>query len=90
MIAPVWIDPLRAPRHRLIRMLVLVSPLVLFAVSIGLLLWNALLWGDFMDEVRLSAWAYYAAYLISVVLFLEGGRRVVVELQRHLEHEQQA
>jgi hypothetical protein len=76
MIAPVWIDPFRSRAERAAHAVVLASPVLLYAVSIVLLMTNRLLWGPFMEEVRLGPWTYYAAYLVSALLFAEGGRRM--------------
>lgn len=76
LVAPLWIDPVKGFGQSVLRTLILFLPAFVFLASMILLLKNRLLWGEFMAEVRLSAWVYYAAYLLSVGLFVEGARRV--------------
>jgi len=76
MIAPVWVDPLRPFTERLRHCALLALPALLFVASIGLLIVNGLLWGDFMDEVRLARWSYYAAYAVGALLFAASARRL--------------
>ena len=75
LIAPVWIDPLQPPTHRLVRSLILALPALGFIVAIALLLVNRLLWGHFMTEVRLGTWLYVLMYLLSISAIIEGTRR---------------
>jgi hypothetical protein len=82
MTAPVWVDPFRPRMERMTHTAILAMPIALFAASIGLLMSNGLLWGNFTEELRLGPWTYYAAYLVSVLLFVTGGRRFARQYAR--------
>ncbi len=76
LVAPVWVDPLQARGHRAYRIAILALPVAVFVAAVALLLDNRLLWGAFMDEVRLGPLIYGAFYALSALSMVEGGRRV--------------
>lgn len=73
--APVWIDPLHPPLHRIYRAAILALPVALFAAALALLAHN-LLFGPFMAEARLGSTVYLGLYGLSALAVLEGGRRI--------------
>lgn len=83
LVAPTWIDPLQRRSQRVSRWLALLLPAAIFIAAIALLLANRLLWGDFMKEVRLNTAIYSVLYAVSVLLMLEGGRRLWLTLRHY-------
>ena len=84
--APVWIDPLHPPLHRVYRVAILVLPIALFVGALVLLAHN-LLFEPFMTEARLSSSAHYLGlYGISALAVLEGGRRIHRALRTYPRH----
>jgi hypothetical protein len=76
LIAPLWIDHLGNIRQWLPRLFILFLPAIVFTLSLLLLLGNGLLRGSFLDEVLLSGWVYYLAYVVCALLFVSGAHRV--------------
>jgi hypothetical protein len=83
LVTPVWIDPLQSKLHRVYRIAILALPAVIFVAAIILLLVNRLLWGAFMEEVRLGTIIYAALYTASSLLIVEGSRRVLRALNAY-------
>lgn len=73
--APVWIDPLQPPLHRIYRAAILALPVALFVAALALLADN-LFFGPFMAEARLGSAVYLGLYGVSALAVLEGCRRI--------------
>lgn len=83
LMAPLWIDPLTPVAYRIYRGIILCLPVLVFVFTIGLLAWNSLLMGPFIEEARLNEVIYIGLYIAGAVAILEGSRRTVQALRRY-------
>lgn len=80
LMAPLWVDPLDRKKVRVVKLILLAMPTVIFSIAIGLLLYNRLFVGDFINEARLNKWIYGFLYLLSCWLIVVGFRRIWKQL----------
>lgn len=83
LIAPLWIDPLQPPGHRIYRAAILGLPVLVAAAAVAVLVRNQLLSEVFLREARLNGLVYTMLYGASAVAMMEGIRRISISLWRY-------
>jgi hypothetical protein len=83
LVAPLWIDPVDPDQSRTRQLLILLSPLVVYAAACGLIVYAWTLPEG--PGAGVSRWAYGGLYILSLVFFTHGYRKVVAELRSYPE-----
>jgi nitrogen fixation-related uncharacterized protein len=74
---PLWIDPLDPPPKRSVRFLILLIPVVVFAFTVGVILYCWRLPEAFEDLSGFDHAVYITYYLLSAGIFIFGFRRLL-------------
>jgi hypothetical protein len=85
LVAPLWIDPADPDQNRTWRLAALLSPLAVYAAACGLIVYAWTLPEGPGPGAGVSRWAYGGLYILSLIFFVHGYRKVVAELRGYPE-----
>lgn len=81
LVAPLWIDPADPNQNRTRQLLILLSPVAIYAVACGLIGYGWTLPEGTAGAGSVARWAYGGLYLMSLTSFIVGYRKVVAALR---------
>jgi hypothetical protein len=89
---PIWIDPITSTAVRIVKLIILSVPAIIFVASIYILMnsWQIIisqqdLEGLFIGNNRDNMLLYIASYVISSIFFISGYWRIYKELRNYFK-----